>query len=129
MQDEVDMGNLCVIVIIRMEGLSCQSCRGINNEFTILTCDHIVCAECLWGEVTTSLQGLNSLKCSCGVVTTFPKNHHLPQHSINPTLYPSGKLTVTTSPRALSARKLKTESGTYSVRTPSSPLRESRVAQ
>ena len=93
-----------------MEGLCCESCRGITNEFTILSCDHIVCAECLWGEVRTSLQGVNSIRCSCGTVTSFPKTNHIA----------STKVTDST-PRMLSARKLKTESATISVRTPSSP--------
>lgn len=100
-----------------MDGLTCEHCKGISSEFTILRCDHIICAECLWGEVKATLNGVNTIQCTCGVITKFAPQSNLANHSN----HTNANITVTTSPRRQTAKNYRTEAATLSVRAPSSP--------
>jgi len=85
--------NYIIFVIIQMDKLRCTICRKNTQQFSILSCDHLVCPECLWGEITTTLQGNNSFKCTCGQITYCLNRKSNPQ---------SAQITAVGSPRPLS---------------------------
>lgn len=67
---------------IQMDRIACQFCQRISQEFTILSCNHIACAECLWSEVRPTLHSPNAIKCPCGQTTTIQSKSLLASSSV-----------------------------------------------
>lgn len=65
-----------------MDRIACQFCHRISQEFTILKCNHIACAECLWSQVRPTLHSPNTIKCSCGQTTVIQSKSLLASSSV-----------------------------------------------